>query len=90
MSSDVEPSCYRWLSSFFSGCVSRNILVISGVLQGVNFEPRCMLYLVCNEVDKIFSCERDLFYADNMILVLPEYGFQDCLKIQSDLNKLAE
>jgi hypothetical protein len=31
-----------------------------------------------------------LFYVDDMKLFLPVSGFQDCLKIQSDLNKLSE
>jgi hypothetical protein len=31
-----------------------------------------------------------LFYADNIKLFLPVKGFQNCMKIQSDLNKLSE
>jgi hypothetical protein len=31
-----------------------------------------------------------LFYADDIKLFLPVRGFRDCLKIQSDLNRLAE
>jgi hypothetical protein len=31
-----------------------------------------------------------LLYADDMKLFLPVRGFQDCMKIQSDLNKLSE
>jgi hypothetical protein len=34
--------------------------------------------------------ERVLFDADDMKLFLPVSGFQDCLKVQSDLNKLSE
>jgi hypothetical protein len=33
---------------------------------------------------------RVLFYVDDMKLFLPGSGFQDCLKIQSDLHKLSE
>jgi hypothetical protein len=29
-----------------------------------------------------------LFYANDMMLFLPVRGFQDCIKIQSDLNRL--
>jgi hypothetical protein len=31
-----------------------------------------------------------LFYADDMKLFLPVRGFQDCLKIQGDLNRLVD
>jgi hypothetical protein len=31
-----------------------------------------------------------LFYADEMKLVFPVKSFQECMKIQSDLNKLYE
>jgi hypothetical protein len=38
----------------------------------------------------IFDYVRVLFYADDMKLFLPVRGFQDCIKIQSDLNTLSE
>jgi hypothetical protein len=38
----------------------------------------------------IFDYIRVLFYADDMKLFLPVKGFQDCMKIQSDLNKLSK
>jgi hypothetical protein len=38
----------------------------------------------------IFEYVRVLFYADDMKLFLPVKSFQDCAKIQSDLNKLSE
>jgi hypothetical protein len=38
----------------------------------------------------IFDYVRVLYYADDMKLFLPVRGFQDCMKIQSDLNKLSE
>jgi hypothetical protein len=37
-----------------------------------------------------FRLLRVLFYADDMKLFLPVRGFKDCMKIQSDLNKLSE
>jgi hypothetical protein len=43
-----------------------------------------------NEISRICRYVRVLFYADDMKLFLPVRGFQDCLKIQSDLNRLAE
>jgi hypothetical protein len=39
---------------------------------------------------EIFDQVRVFFYADDMRLFFPVSGFQDCLKIQSDLNKLSE
>jgi hypothetical protein len=38
----------------------------------------------------IFDYVRVLFYADDMKVFHPVRGFQDCMKIQSDLNKLSE
>jgi hypothetical protein len=38
----------------------------------------------------IFDYVRLLFHANDMKLFLSINGFQDCMKIQSDLNKLSE
>jgi hypothetical protein len=48
-----------------------------------------LFHLVCQQNIGDFQ-QRVLFYADDMKLFLPVSGFQDCLKIQSDLNKLLE
>jgi hypothetical protein len=98
MSTDVEPSCCQWLSSYFSGrfqcvrigdCVSRGILVTSNVPQGRYLGPLCFIWFV-DEISRNLRHVWVLFYADDMKLFLPVRGFRDCLKIQSDLNKLAE
>jgi hypothetical protein len=39
---------------------------------------------------RIFEYVRVLFYADDIKLVFPVKNFQECMKIQSDLNKLYE
>jgi hypothetical protein len=70
-------------------CVSRDILVTLGVPQGSHLGPLCFIWFV-NEISRIFSHVRVLFYADDMKLFLQVRGFRDCLKIQSDLNRLAE
>jgi hypothetical protein len=49
----------------------------------------CFIWFV-NEIARIFRHVRVLFYADDMKLFLPVRGFQDCLRIQEDLNRLAE
>jgi hypothetical protein len=46
--------------------------------------------LVCECDLSDFEARAGSFYADNMNLFLPVHGFRDCLKIQSDLNRLAE
>jgi hypothetical protein len=51
--------------------------------------PHCCIWFV-NRISESFDYVRVLFYADDMKLFLPVSGFQDCLKIQSDLNKLSE
>jgi hypothetical protein len=67
-------------------CVSRDILVTSGVPQGSYLGPLCFIWFV-NEISRILR--RVLFYADDMKLFLPVRGFRDCLRIQDDLNRLA-
>jgi hypothetical protein len=94
MLTDVEPSRFQWLGSYFSGriqrvrmgdCVSRDILVSSGIPQGL----LCFIWFV-NEISRIFRHVWVLFYADDMKLLLAVRGFRDCLKILSDLNRLVE
>jgi hypothetical protein len=94
MSTDVEPFRCQWLGSYFSGriqrvrmgdCVSRDILVTSGVLQGSHLGPLCFIWFV-NEIARIFRHVRVLFYADDMKMFLPVRG----LRIQDKLNRLAE
>jgi hypothetical protein len=63
--------------------------VTSGVPQGSHLGPLCFIWFV-NRISEIFDYVRVLFYADVMKFFLPVSGFQDCLKIQSDLNKLSE
>jgi hypothetical protein len=98
MSTDVEPSRCQWLGSYFSSriqqvrmgdCVFRDILVTSGVPQGSHLGPLCFIWFV-NEIARIFRHVRVFFYADDMKLFLPVCGFRDCLRIQDDLNRLAE
>jgi hypothetical protein len=69
--------------------VSKDIKVTSGAPQGSHLGPLCFIWFV-NRISEIFDYVRVLFYADDTKLFLPVSGFQDCLKIQSDLNKLSE
>jgi hypothetical protein len=84
MSTDVEPSRCQWLGSYFSGriqrvkigdCVSRDILVTSGVSQGSHLGPLCFIWFV-NEIAWIFRHVRVLFYAGDMKLFLPVRDFR--------------
>jgi hypothetical protein len=79
--------------SYFSGkiqqirmgdCVSRDILVTSGVLQGSNLRPFCFIWFV-NEFAQISEYVREFFYADDMKLFLPVRGFWDCRLMWSKL-----
>jgi hypothetical protein len=90
MSTDIEPSRSLWLSFYFSGrmqrvrmydCVSRNILV--------TLRPLCFIWFV-NGKSRIFRHVRVFFCAEEMKLFLPVHSFRDCLKIQNNLNRLAE
>jgi hypothetical protein len=87
-----------WLRSYLSGriqkirigdAVSKDIKVTSGVLQGSHLGPLCFIWFV-NKISVIFDYVRVLFYANDMKLFLPISVFQDCLKIQSDLNNMSE
>jgi hypothetical protein len=69
--------------------VSKDIKVTSGVPQGSHPGPLSFIWFV-NRISEIFDYVRVLFYADEMKLFLPVSGFSDCLKVQSDLNKLLE
>jgi hypothetical protein len=71
------------------GAVSQDIRVTSGVPQGRHLGPLCFIWFVIR-ISMIFEYVRVLFYADIMKLFLPVGGFQDCMEIQSDLNKLYE
>jgi hypothetical protein len=52
--------------------------------------PLCFIWFV-NRILEIFDYVRVLFYADDMKLFLSvSGGFQDYMKIQSDLNKMSE
>jgi hypothetical protein len=83
----IEPVNCIWLRSYLSGriqkmrigsAVSKNIKVTSVAPQGplIQSSGTTWLHLVS--------------YADDLKLFVPVSGFQDCLKIQSDLNKLSE
>jgi hypothetical protein len=63
----------------------KNRLVPQGSILG----PLCFNWFV-NRISVIFDYVRVLFYADDMMLILPVRSFQDCMKIKSDLKKLSE
>jgi hypothetical protein len=92
----IEPARCSWLRSYLTGrtqririgdAVSKDIRVTSDVPQGSHLGPLCFIWFV-NRISVIFDCVRVLFYADDMKLFLPVRHFQDCMKIQSDLNNL--
>jgi hypothetical protein len=94
----VEPVRCLWLRSYLTGriqrvrigdAVSKDIRVKSGVPQGTHLGPLCFIWFV-NRIWVVIDYVCVLFYADDMKLFLPARGFQDCIKNQSDLNKLSE
>jgi hypothetical protein len=98
MSVSIEPARCMWLGSYLSGriqkirigdAVSKDIKVTSGVPQGNHLGPLGFIWFV-NRISEIFGYVHVLFYADDMKLFLPDSGFKDCLKIQSNLNKLSK
>jgi Reverse transcriptase (RNA-dependent DNA polymerase) len=98
MSVGIEPARCLWLRSYLTGriqririgdAVSKDIRVTSGDPQGSHLGPLCFIWFV-NRISVIFDYVRVLFYTDDMKLFLPVRGIKDCMKIQSDLNKLSE
>jgi hypothetical protein len=98
ISAGIEPVRCLWLRSYLTGriqrtrigdAVFRDIRVTSGVPQGSHLGTLCSIWFV-NRISVIFNYIRVLIYVDDMKLYLPVRGFQDCMKIQSDLNKLSE
>jgi hypothetical protein len=63
--------------------------VTLGVPQGSHLGPLSFIWFV-NRISMTFEYVCVLFYAIDMKLFLPVKSFQDCMKIQSDLNKLSE
>jgi hypothetical protein len=63
--------------------------VTPGFPQGSHLGPLCFIGFV-NRISEIFDYVRVPFYADDIKLFVPVSGFQDCLKIQSNLNELSE
>jgi hypothetical protein len=61
----------------------------SGVPPVSHLGPLCLIWFV-NRISVIFDYVCVLFYADDIKLFLPVRGFQVCMKIQSDLNKLSK
>jgi hypothetical protein len=82
----IEPARFMWLGSYLSARI-KDIKMTSAVPQGSHLRPLCLIWFV-NRISEIFDYV--LFYANDTKLFLPVSGFQDCLKIQSDLNKLSE
>jgi hypothetical protein len=56
---------------------------------GSHLGPLFFIWVV-NRISMIFDYVRVLFYADDMKLFLLVRVFQDCMIMQSDLNKLSE
>jgi hypothetical protein len=97
MSLGIKHARGLWLRSYLPGriqririsvAVSKDIQLTSGVPQGSHLGSLGFIWFG-NRISWIFDyCV--LFYADDMKLFFPVRGFQDCMKIQSDLNKLSK
>jgi hypothetical protein len=87
----IKPARCMWLGSYLSGrrrigdAVSKDIKVTSGFPQESYLGLLCFIRFV-NRISEIL----DDMNSDDTKLFLPVSGFQHCLKIQSDLNKLSE
>jgi hypothetical protein len=92
MSVGIKPARWLWLRSYLTGIIQRIRIgdAVSMDIRWTSDVPQVShLGLFCF-ILVIFDYVRVLFYADDIKLFLPFRGFEDCMKIQSDLNKLSE
>lgn len=87
----------RWLGTYLVGrtqCVkiknfcSDEISVVSGVPQGSHIGPYLFI-LYLSDLTGCFNYCRALFFADDLKIFLEVKSVDDCLKLQSDVNKLS-
>jgi hypothetical protein len=99
MSEGIKPTRCLWPRSYLTGriqririsacgAVSKDIRVTLGVPHWSHLGPLCFIWFV-NRISMIFEYVRMLFYADDMMLFSVK-SFQDCMKIESDLNELSK
>jgi len=63
-----------------------SLKVLSGILQGGHLSPILFLLFI-NDVTNIFETCKFLIFADDLKLYLPIYSIDDCVKLQSDLDR---
>lgn len=92
----VQGSLLCWFASYLHGrmqkitisnCLSRPILVTSGVPQGSHLGPLLFLIYI-NDICECFLYSKFLLYADDLKIFHRIESLEDCEKLQQDLNRV--
>lgn len=94
----VHGDLLRWLESYLrnrsqavavKGHISTFIPITSGVPQGSHLGP-LLFNIFMNDINICFKHSHSLLYADDTKIFAKIQTTDDCLKLQSDLNRLHE
>ena len=94
----VTGNIWSWLRAYLTGRIqyvsvgqslSDSLPVISGVPQGSILGPILFLVFI-NDLPTIFSSCKLLLFADDAKCLMPISSKQDCIQLQSDLDRLSE
>ena len=94
----VSNPLLSWISSYLSnrkqsvkinGVLSREITVTSGVPQGSHLGPLLFLIFINDLATLLKDCQF-LLYADDLKIFRKVTSTNDCLLLQSEINKLTD
>ncbi|KAG7305587.1 hypothetical protein JYU34_009672 [Plutella xylostella] len=94
----VHGDLLRWLESYLrdrtqavavKGYVSSFVPITSGIPQGSHLGP-LLFNIFINDVIKCFNSSFPLLYADDTKIFVKITSIHDCLKLQSDLDRVSE
>lgn len=94
----IHGDLLRWLDSYVKnrsqavavkGFVSRFLDIPSGIPQGSHIGPLLFIIYI-NDIEKIVQNSNFLLYADDAKFFRIVEGYDDCLRLQSDIERLTE
>jgi len=93
----IKGDLLRWLKSYIynrsqvvrtNGFYSDSVAITSGVPQGSHLAP-LLFNIYINDIDKCFTHSHFLEYADDLKIFKAVKTVEDCLALQSDLDRLS-
>lgn len=94
----IRGNLFRWFQSYITnrtqkvvvnGYASSSIQVTSGVAQGSILGP-LLFVLFVNDISECFINSNFLLYADDLKIYRTISSYDDCMKLQQDLNRLSD